>query len=199
MGDLEMEFQQTKGHYAFTFTIPPFKNVYYKSNKRQYGKMPQNMQYDFLENHIQKCSSLLKNCQWVYEEHEDKRLHIHGFVKDTHWAEMEEFRARFYEYPISMSYKSYDKMSKLEKTIVNISYWESYIEKNQSKIKYYMRVIEDKKHASNLDGNKDFKLIIEERTYSPSFLNSLDEIQENDEDLGYTYPFGKKKNFLIEF
>lgn len=195
--NLQEAVESTRGNYSFTFTIPSTKNVYWQKVYRPYGKMPQFMQYDFLENHLQRINKF-HEIYWVYEEHleTDLRLHIHGWIIDTNEEEVKDFIDRFYKYPVMICYNTYYRISNYQKTIFTIDYFKEYCAKYQNKIKYYMSVIEDKKHSANLDGKK-FKLTID-TNLDAHYFNSLERNQEN-RDMGDDYLFGKNKKFLIEF
>lgn len=187
-----MEFQTDNGNFSFTFTIPGFKNVYYQGNRRPYGKLTQERQYDFLENHLQHINKF-PDIKWVYEEHEDTRLHIHGWVKNTCGEEMDDFRHRFYSHPVAMTQKSYEKISNIQKTLFLLDYFDVYMKKNQHKIKYFMRVIENERIRKAMDEG-----VYIEPNISAQYVNSLEQHLES-EMLGNEYNFGKKHNkFIIE-
>jgi len=181
--------------YSFTFTIPAFKNVYYKTNRRPFGNMIQEYQYDFLETHIQNLRQyvggmgVFPEIKWVYEEHDDKRLHVHGYVKQTTREAMDSFRHKFYSYPISITEKSYLKISDIQMTKNTINYFVNYMEKNQDKIKFYMR---DINRQTDYPPRKTTVLI--ESNIRPEYLNSLTQHLENETPGDkYAYPFGKQK------
>lgn len=183
-----------ENNYSFTFTIPTFKNVYYKGNRRRFGNMTQEQQFDFLESHLHKINSFAE-IKWVYEEHEDFRLHIHGYVCNTAKEPMNEFRHKFYSYPISMTEKSYLKISDIQRTTNHISYFVDYMSKHQDKIKFYMRDINREKPQPIT------KTVRIQTNISPAYFNSLSTHLE-DVDSGDTYPFGKKNiknNHIVEF
>lgn len=188
------EIFTSRHDYSFTFTIPTFKNVKYKSANTAYGKLTFEQQYEFLEDHLQNISKF-DDIKWVYELHKDiPRLHIHGFIKNEYYERVEQFRNDFYSnYKINMSYKSYIKMSDIQETIVDINYFENYCKKHQHEIKYFMRVIEDKKHSEALD--KGIKI---ECNNGPKH-NSLDMIQESENRPYEKYLFGKLNNFTLQF
>lgn len=183
-------------NYSFTFTIPSFKNVKYKSANTAYGKLSNEQQYELLEDHLQNiCHGKFDQIKWIYEQHKetDNRLHVHGIILKTNYELVEQFRNDFYSsYKINCSYKSYIKFSDIQRTIKDIKYFERYCDKHQHEIKYFMRVIEDKKHSEALD--KGVKI---ECNIPPKYLNSLEEHLESRE-LGDEYLFGKLNKFIIE-
>lgn len=185
-----------KQNYSFTFTIPSFKNVKYKSSNSAYGKLSQEQQYDLLEPHIQNiASNKFDNIKWIYEEHKesDNRLHIHGFIENTNYEMVEQLRNDFYSsYKINCSYKSYIKFSNIQRTIYDIKFFQIYMSKNQNNIKFFMKVIEDQKHSEALDQG----VKIEVNT-GPN-INTLDTTQENNNLPYEKYLFGKLNKFLIE-
>lgn len=200
MGNLEIDLITKKNDFSFTFTIPSFKNVRYKGNSVPYGKLSNSQQYDFLEEHLHNCCySKFDDIKWVYEQHKeaDNRLHIHGFIKGTYEEMVINFRHDFYSnYKINCSYKSYIKYSDIQRTIKDINYFERYCDKFQHEITYYMRVIEDKKHAEELD--KGVKIETNKRDIPADYINSLTEHLET-KNSADTYMFGKKHtNFIIE-
>lgn len=179
-----MEEYLDKGNYSFTFTIPDFKNVYY-GIKVPYGKLTNEKQYDFLENHLQNINKF-DSIQWIYENNtiNNSNLHIHGFVIDTSAEEMEDFRMRFYDHPIKMTYKSCLKISDIQRTTLDIMYFQNYCNKHQHTIKYFMRVIEDKKHSQALDNH--IKIDVNQGILmGPKTTNT-------------SYDFGKRAKFILE-
>lgn len=197
MGNFELAL--IKGNFSFTFTIPSFKNVYYKGNNIPYGKLTNCQQYDFLEKILHKHNKF-DNIKWIYENHgeNDNRLHIHGFIKDAFEDMVYQFRNDFYSHPIKVAYKSFVKFSDIQKTKLDICFFEKYMEKNQDKIKYFMGEDEDKKKSDELDGKVNKPVFIEVNNTSPQYINSLSEHLES-ENLGDEYRFGKKdKKFIVE-
>lgn len=184
-------------NYSFTFTIPAFKKVYYKSRYRVYSKMNQLEQYHFLEKQLHRYN-IFKMIKWVYEEHEDKRLHVHGYILNTQLNRVEEFRNNFYTFPINIQRKSYDMFS-LIKFIFDERGWVDYCNKHQREIIYRMGVDQDIKNGCNLD-SKEYYLKIEEREdISPQYFNSIERGSIDDSDMGPSgYLFGKLNKFTIE-
>lgn len=189
-----MDIKIYRANFSFTLTIPSFKNIYYNGRRIQYGKLTQDKQYDFLEDHLQNINTF-SNIRWVYEEHKEdprKRLHVHGYIENEYHECVKDFVDRFYSHhKVSMSVSSYLKMSDIQKTLVNIDYFKNYMEKHQHEIKYYMKVIEDEKRCDILD--EKFKVKIEYGPNLNTVLQSLDE-----EHLGQEYLFGKQKKFILE-
>lgn len=129
-------------NYSFTFTIPACKKVYWNGRKRTYGGLSPSQQFHFLEDLMG--SIIYFNrvffIDWVYEKHEDGRLHIHGFVnlEDDYDSEIYLLRDRFYSYnhKVGIIQKSYLKISDIQETLTNINYWTDYMAKNQHNIIY---------------------------------------------------------------
>lgn len=184
------------GNWSFTFTIPSFKSIKYKSVNTKYGLLTQNQQYDFIENHLQDISTFHKgDIKWVYEEHKenDNRLHVHGFIINAIFEEVESFRNNFYaSYKINCSRKSYVKYSDIQSTTYSIDYFKEYMQKHQHEIKYYMRVDIDKQHSDNLDKGVKLAKAIK--------IISRDEFETWPKE--HKYLFGKdyiNNNFVIDF
>lgn len=189
-----MDTEIYRANFSFTLTIPSFKNIYFKGRRIQYGRLTQEAQYDFLEDHLQNINTF-SNIKWVYEEHNDDpkhRLHIHGYIENEYHESVKDFVDRFYSHhKVSMSVKSYLKMSNIQQTLVNIDYFKEYMKKHQDEIRFYMRVIEDDKRCDVLD--EKFKVKIECGLNLNSVLKSLDE-----DNLADEYRFGKQKKFILE-
>lgn len=147
-----------RSNFSFTFTIPSKKVIWYKGHRMTFGKMKQEQQYDFLENRLQKINRFYKDIKWVYEEHQDGRLHIHGFIKNAYFEEVELFRTDFYKHPISITPSVYFRLSNIQETLYNSGYFTEYMQKNQNNIKYFMRSIQDKIDTHNLDDDKPVKI-----------------------------------------
>lgn len=178
--------------WSFSFTIPSFKSVKYKSVNIKYGSLTQDQQYNFLEDHLQSISNFGENIKWVYEEHKenDNRLHIHGFIKNAVYEEVEQFRTNFYaSYKINCSMKSYLKFSNIQQTIYHIGYFENYCKKHQHEIKYFMRVVTDLKHSENLD--KGINTAKDMKIYTREEFETWPSEQK--------YLFGKHNNFIVDF
>lgn len=168
------------GSYSFTFTIPSFKVVYYNGQKIPYGKLSQENQYKFIEDIIQMNIGKFDEIEWVYEEHEDKRLHVHGYIQNTHEELVKDFVNNFYTYNsrIGLSFRSYSKLSVYEKTRHSLDSWLRYIQKHQAEIKFLSKRRQDEKDSADLD-------------YSGNAVK----IETNYYD---TYRFKGKNNFLVE-
>lgn len=192
-----IELQEPKGDWSFTFTLPPFKQIYYDGARHKYGSLPQAQQYYFLENHIIKIIRPLDFdfIDWVYEAHEDGRLHIHGYCLGATFSAINRLRNDFYTFNrvIGMSVKSYTKMSDIQSTWSDIGYWKTYIEKNQDNILFRSRYRQQLIDSANLDGKP--VVFIEKNQY----------VYHSDSDgepnvFSKTYDFkGKKNKFVVEF
>lgn len=142
--------------FSFTFTIPAFKKVYYDGKKRKFGSLSSNRQFHFLEQLMVKiCISQFEFVDWVYEKHDDGRLHIHGYValKKYDMDQIYLFRHNFYTHNniIGMSIKSYLKVSDIQRTYKDISYWKLYCIKHQNEIVYKNKYSQSKIDCSYLD------------------------------------------------
>lgn len=142
---------------SFTFTIPSFKKVYYDKKRRPYGNLTNRQQFVFLEDIFAKCicPTDYEYIDWVYEHHEDKRLHIHGFVIVLHSNidKIYVLRDSFYTYnqKINMSYSSYLKVSDIQQTFYNISFWIDYIDKHQDTVVFKNGYTQQKELTESLD------------------------------------------------
>lgn len=183
--------------FSFTFTIPAFKKVYYNGKRRPYGSLSPNQQFHFLEDIMIKCINPLKfvHIDWVYEEHEDKRLHIHGFCicSPNNGYAVNILRDDFYSFGQRIGIKicSYLKLSDIQQTYYDLNYWVEYCNKNQNNIKY------KNKYSQEIELHQalDFGLELAPpptpppTTSSPKLPNWCDE----PENLSYGF---KGKNFI---
>lgn len=198
LGEMEDTKLCYRANYSFTFTIPKNKTVYYKNKRMTYSIMSQDAQYNFLENHMQKIKKGNMSCYWVYEEHEDKRLHIHGFILNEYIEYIEQFRRDFYSWPIQISPKVYFRLSNIQETILDIHYFIDYMVKNENKIKYKMSSFQAFEEMHKLDGTKpNFKIFIETNNFHIDNGGKDTQCPQ----LPYeNYLFGKIKNkFIINF
>lgn len=202
---------QKKNHFSFTLTLPAFKNVICEGKSYPYGRLSQISQYNLLENVIGAISEGY-DILYVYEEHEDKRLHIHGMIFNEIYEAARDFILSFYrDYRIGIKSakkifgdEKNGRISDLQETRLNKDFFIRYMEKTQDTIKYFPRKQQEEKEMDQLEGQKyKFRVKI---TMNDNFIRNLDENLET----GYLsdeYPFGKKireekkkKNkFLIEF
>lgn len=189
-------------YFSFTFTIPAPKIVYYNGKRRPYGNLAWSHQYRFLEDLMIKVINPLKYefIDWVYEFHEanpeiknSKRLHLHGFCKlqDCYDTEVYKLREDFYNYNsiIRLASNTYKRLSDIQETYYDISFWENYIQKHQDTIAYHSRYRAEQNMISALDNG-----IIKIDTNYSRYLNSIDEHLETD-NLSDSYKFGK---FIVE-
>lgn len=181
-------------NYSFTFTIPAFKKVYWNAKRRPYGSLSPNQQYHFLEDIMMKIINPLNYIfiDWVYEKHDDGRLHIHGYVNldEEHNAEIYKLRDAFYSYndKINIKISSYLKLSDIQETKTNINFWIAYMDKHQNDIVFKNGYAQQQDLIQNLDAGI-VKIIDNKRYRRPDnfFLiprfNSLDiPIYETDTD-----------------
>lgn len=143
--------------YSFTFTIPAFKKVYWNGKRRAYGSLSPSQQFHFLEDIMTKIINPLyyKFIDWIYEKHEDGRLHIHGFVKcdEEHDDKIFLLRDTFYSYneKINIKMSSYLKISDIQRTYADINYWLEYMNKNQNDIIFKNGYTQQQELISALD------------------------------------------------
>lgn len=179
------------GNFGFTFVIPATKKILYKSGRkgktysRNYSSLKQNEQRDFLDKILMGISSNLR-IKWVFEEHEDKRLHTHGIIYDDYEEIVLQFRDKFYE---QIGYKSYLKYLKYSdiRLLNNTEAWLDYINKQFIKSKYD----QEQEEFKSLDYG-----IVQINTRLDTYFNSLTSHLEED-ILSDTYKFGKIKNKYI--
>ena len=92
---------------------------------------------------------------WVYEKHDDGRLHIHGYVILTKEYEDEVYvmRDSFYSYnqKINIKMSSYLKISDIQKTYLDISFWNNYIQKHQDEIIFKNGYTQQQELTQSLD------------------------------------------------
>lgn len=194
-----MEFIET-GNFAITLTIPSFKNVYYSGQRRKYGNMKQLQQYSFLEDIIINNISKFEWIDWVYEEHDDRRLHCHLYALNTNEEIVKDFIHNFYNWnsKVGIRYSSYSKLSCYEKTKADIKYWVEYMNKNQDKIIYKSKYRQELIDIDNLDGRfhkikASYMARIETPTPPFEWYDTPDTYSTDE------YRFGKKTNFSVEF
>ncbi len=178
-------------YYSFTFTIPGVKKVYYSGRKRAFGSMNLKAQHTFLNDLMTKIiwNDSFKFIDWVYEKHEDERLHIHGFVcVDEFLAEapIRKLQRDFYQHKniVNMAETSYMRLSHVEKTYKDVKYWKKYIDKHQDEIIYHSPTYVQFMLFQNLD-----KGVIIERP--PLIDTSADDYYD-------TYRFGTQNKFTVE-
>lgn len=179
-----MENQKLKS-FSFTFTIPSFKKVYWRSKRKSYFTLSPNQQYHFLEDLMMKIINPVNFCyiDWVYEKHEDGRLHIHGYVITTPSNDDKVYLLRdsFYSYnkKVNIKMSSYLKISDIQQTYLSIDHWLSYIQKHQNDIAFKNGYINEKDLTKALD-------------------NGVVNIQTIPEDYYDTYRFGQTRKFTVE-
>jgi len=143
--------------YSFTFTIPAFKKVYYNAKRRVYSSLSPKQQFVLFEEIMMKIINPLNYefIDWVYEKHEDGRLHLHGFclVQKEHSEEVFKLRDAFYTYnqKIGIKMSSYLKISDIQETRIHIKYWNDYIMKHQDDIVFKNGYTQQKDLTEALD------------------------------------------------
>lgn len=149
--------EKTNNSFSFTYTIPAFKKVYYDGKRRAYGNLSPKQQYVLLEDIMMKIINPLNYLfiDWVYEKHEDGRLHIHGYVILTKEYEDEVYKMRdsFYSYnqKINIKMSSYLKISDIQKTYLDITFWNNYIQKHQDEIIFKNGYTQQQELTQSLD------------------------------------------------
>lgn len=190
-------------HFSFTITIPAFKNVIHNGRKIQYGQLSQISQYNLLEDVMKSIGKSSIDILYVYEEHSDKRLHIHGMVFNDIFECVQDFILDFYrDYRIGI--KSHKKIfgderngriADIQATRINKLYFIRYMEKHQDTIKFFARKEQEEKEGDQLDGKKySFRVKI---TMNEKFFSNIEE-NINSEFLPDEYPFGKKIKSIDE-
>lgn len=185
--------------YSFTLTVPPLKKVYYAGRKRTFSQMLPKQQYIFFEEII--CRVIRPNkfrfIDYVYEFHDKndwKHLHIHGLCKTNHINNVLEFVHDFYTYnsKIGIKHSQYVKLSNIQKTKLDISFWQTYISKAQDKIIYKSSYTTQLEETAKLDGKHAVFIETKDNYFD---LSSLDSDDYN--SFSKTYDF-KGRNFIVE-
>lgn len=184
--------------FIFTLTIPPFKRINYKSGRkghyypRAFGTMAQIEQRNYLDDAISFIMKSTYQIKYVFEEHEDKRLHVHGLLFNCSPEDASDFMMNFYAYVGINSMKKYQKISDL-KECINRDMWLDYINKNQHRM-IKSRYDREQDHFKSLDHG----IVNIENNISAQYFNSLGEHLES-EILGNEYLFGKTNNkYIVE-
>lgn len=146
-------FQIPKSNsYSFTLTIPHHKQVNYYKKRIKYGYLTNHQQYVLCEDVFKKLFCGENKCDWVYERHEDGRLHIHGYIEESYYEYVLHEIHRFYsDYRINIKPKSYEKIMDIQETILEINYWNMYMDKHQHEIIYKSRNFHEKDHIEALE------------------------------------------------
>lgn len=196
----------TTSAFSFTLTIPASKKVYYSGKRRRYASMNHKAQYTFLNALMLKIifSAHFDMIDWVFEEHEDGRLHIHGYAivceEFKHLAPVEFLVNLFYTHNSIVGITSTEvikRLSNIQKTQVDIKYWLEYMEKNQDKIKFYSPYRQEEIERNNYYTVP--YVSIERKEDKPK--QWYDEIINGDLspiERDKTYKF-KKEKFIVEF
>lgn len=192
--------------YSFTLTIFPEKKVYYAGKKRAYGSLSQQSQAKLINNVLVKSifHEHFEFVDWIFEEHIDGRLHVHGFtIVKPEYVNQNPTNLlvyNFYTYNQIIQVKSIEKiqqLSNVQETKVNLCFWEQYIEKQQDKIKFLSPYREEQKNIKDL--NKGIVIIQQNNPKRPNdwyddILNESDTPKDNNP----TYKFGMKNKFIVE-
>lgn len=189
--------ENSNPYFSFTFCIPPPKKVYYAGRRRAYGSMNQQAQYKFLCDLMTKSiyMSHFEEIDYVFEAHQDGRLHIHGYVKvEEAYMNIQPvylLRDNFYSINniVNIAPKVYMGISNIQQTYFYIGFWEQYIEKHQQDIIYKSPYRIEKENAAELDVSNNV-VRIEHRPITPP------------PEYYDTYRFKGKENnnnFIVEF
>lgn len=154
-----MDFREFSNYFSFTLTVPPTKQVYYSGRRRKFGSLSQHHQYTFLKNHICKVlyASHYDEFDFVFEEHKNLCLHVHGFAvvnpEYMHYAVMERFIDDFYQQGqvIGIKPRVYKQISDYQQCLTNPKYWEDYISKHQDNIKFFSPLRQQEKELKDLE------------------------------------------------
>lgn len=123
--------------FSFTLTIPAHKQVCYNSRRIKYKYLTNLQQYHLIEDVLSKIFLFDDEINWVYEQHEDKRLHIHGYIKNSYYEYLFEQIKKFYsDYRINIGQRTMNKIIDIQQTIISIDYWKNYCSKHQDTIIY---------------------------------------------------------------
>jgi len=180
--------------YSFTFTIPPFKKVYWNSKRRPYANLSPSQQYHFLEDIMMKIINPLKfnYIDWIYEEHEDKRLHLHGFCMcdEPNYDEVFVLRDSFYSInqKIGIKMSSSLKVSDIQQTYSDLNYWLEYINKHQDKIIFKNGYTQQKELTEGLDYG------VVKHSFNDCSMNLPNWCDEPDDK----YKFKGKNKYIVE-
>lgn len=209
MGVFELKLMEQIVNYGFTFTIPAFKKVIFKSNHtgKIYNRPWQTFktldQRDYLDRIL---GSVLKDddCYWTYEKHERGDLHVHGYVKNINYFGMQRILDKFYCNIGINSSKKYSKISDF-RILNNFEAWKDYINKDINKkcditqqfvrSKYWVSVEESfnlDKGIAHLETNEFNETVI--KSGIPSEDNSY-----NGDYLSNDYLFKGKNKYIVEF
>lgn len=142
--------------YSFTLTIPANKLVYYSGKRRRYGKLTLKQQWGFLCGLMMKCVwiSHYTFIDYVFEKHQDERLHIHGYAIPSKIFEnlgvVEKMIDDFYTLNqiVGIKQSVYMRLSDIQQTFKSEDFWYDYMNKNQDNI------IFKNHYTSNLEETK---------------------------------------------
>lgn len=130
---LNSEFPEPKQAFAFTFTIPAFKNIY-KDGKKigQYKSLSKDNQIKYLREAMLKYLPHIDN--FYFEQHPNNsftHIHSHGFVDNLSLSEAKDLQRLIAEEFGFKSQKQIDDCC-FYKPITDINGWRKYILKDQT-------------------------------------------------------------------
>lgn len=170
-------------NFCFTFTIPAFKKIWYSGRKRAYASLSRDLQYKFLEDCMARSTMSDDKILYVYECHEDGRLHIHGMVFKTSFDYVALIRDKFYSHhSIGLAVSKYVKISDIQQTYYDSRFFIDYMNKNQDKIEFYQGNLQQIKNCNDLDGKST--------KFDDMLIKSVDDKYYNDmvNFISYNYP-----------
>lgn len=187
------------GDFGFTFVIPATKKILFKSGRkgknygRNYGSLNRHDQRDFMDNILMGACSLLHlntKIRWVFEEHQDGRLHTHGIIYQEYDEIVELFRQEFYKGVGYKSPKCYLKYSDI-RLLNNVQEWENYIDKQT----ILSKCQEERNNIRYMDYGY-IKIDNRLEDYYNSLTTHLENLETPDADY---YRFGKtQKKYIID-
>jgi len=186
---------QIASEWGITLTIPPFKKVNYKSQRKghlyfkAYKLLNAYEQKLYLEKQLNSCIEhfFITKYKWVFEPHQDNRLHVHLHISGECDQIITEFVKYFYTLVGIKSPKNYLPLSDV-KELNDVSQWVEYMNKQVPST-----LEEQKLTTLNLDNG-----IIKIDNLA-EYWNSLDTKPESDESPQDYYRFGKiNKKYIID-
>lgn len=144
--------------YSFTLTIPAHKQVKYNGKRIKYTYLNNKQQYRLCEDILQKLFLYDDNVDWVYEQHDDKRLHIHGYITNSYYEYLlEQIKGFYFDYRINIGLRTIFKIIDIQETQIDIGYWLKYCEKHQDEIIFKSRYRQEQDELAMLNGGATHK------------------------------------------
>lgn len=185
----------TTNSFSFTITIPGQKQVNYWGKRIKYAYLTNKQQYLLIEHLMTKIFDDDDKVDWVFERHEDGRLHLHGYIMDSFFEYIFDRINTFYkDYRINIGTRKMLLICDIQKTHCNIKYWEDYIEKHQHEIIYKSRFRQQQEDIKALEDGAP----IQTQTTPKVFR-----YDDNGLPIIESYPFGivkiaPKRKYIVE-